>query len=547
MSIGTILNRVFGLESVVAFTLKINETPFGRSMMIWESAQDEMLFRFYTEINTKTLGFGGPVQTDVAIYRCNPVGCPVAFERESKGRSLKISFEASKAQVILPDGSSQVIETGEISAVFDNNLIGLTALYCALWWDEDMFYTNGFTGRVFIASQLVTAPYKLVPQPNGRSFRSSFDEIIDLNNDGGLVALSMPKQAITVQREDSISRNDVLLRLSEVRPLRKPQRRTPLFSLHATEVDIPAGELILRGLVTHPDGAGPWPAVLFLPGSGSIDRFGLADEIDTGLREVADTITIRDFLTVTADKPGAGDTSAGASALERTFENTVEEAAAVLDFLLARPDVNSKQIAVVGHSLGGLVALRLATMKPNHIQAVAILATPGRNLDHVIEDQILWRARQLKLPDDAVQAQVDDLRSFVNAVRHVGEWRPGMVPDRFLAAARSRLWMKQLVTLDPADLVSKLHCPLGIFQGERDVQISSQKDAIRLVEAARQAGVPVEMHIYPDLDHLFKPATSDASIDAYFDPSRRVDAQMIDDLATFLSNALVTSGETCNL
>jgi pimeloyl-ACP methyl ester carboxylesterase len=513
---------------------------FGRSMMIWEPIQNGILFKIYTEIDTKQLGLGGPLQTDVTLYRCDQAGFPVSFERESKGKSLKISFETDEARAVLPDGGAQIIPTGKISAVFDSNLVGLTALYCALWWEKGELRGNSFSGSVFIPSQLLVVPYQLIPHQNGQSFNSSFDEIIELNNDGGLVSITMPKQAITVKRDEDVLLADILFRLKEDKPLNKPQR--PLLpSLRSTEVDIPAGELTLRALVTHPDGTGPWPSVLFLPGSGSIDRFGLAGEIDTGLREIADAISIYELLTVTVDKPGSGDTQAGANALERTFENTVQEAAAVLDYLLSSPNVSTGQIAVVGHSLGGLVALRLAIMKPDHIRAVATLAAPGRTLDQVIEDQILWRGQQLKLPDNVVQAQVEDLHVFVNAIHHVDEWKPGTVPDRFLAAARSRQWMKHLITINPVELVSKLQCPLGIFQGERDVQISLQNDATRLVEAARQAAVPVEIHFYPDLDHLFKPTPPDAGIEPYFDSSRRVDIRMINDLAAFLTKHLSTS------
>jgi dienelactone hydrolase len=138
-------------------------------------------------------------------------------------------------------------------------------------------------------------------------------------------------------------------------------------------VAIRNGSLTLHALLWRPEGAGPFPAVLFNHGSGAtaepekpaalgpvfarhgyvflfLYRRGSGLSADQGTpagelmeKEMATKgIEARDALHL------------------RLMDEHLTDASAGLDFLRAREDVDRKRVAVVGHSFGGILAIIMA-------------------------------------------------------------------------------------------------------------------------------------------------------------------------------------------
>ena len=122
-----------------------------------------------------------------------------------------------------------------------------------------------------------------------------------------------------------------------------------------------------------PDGAGPFPAVVLVHGSGPSDRdetvgktklfadlaAGLTDHGIASLRYDKRTLVYGEQLTndLTLD------------------DEVITDAIAAVHVLQARPDV--ARVVVVGHSLGGMLAPEIAA-RAGHVAAVAMLAPPAR-------------------------------------------------------------------------------------------------------------------------------------------------------------------------
>ena len=181
--------------------------------------------------------------------------------------------------------------------------------------------------------------------------------------DHRLLRVSVPAASLDVARQDVISAGSRLL--SERHPGDEEARVAASgFSLAAT---------ITKPVDRAPPAAGRWPAVLLVPGSGSVDR----DEHVFGIPifgQIAGALADAGFLVARYDKRGVG--QSGGRTESAALEDYADDVRTMVRYLGRRPDVDQQRIVAAGHSEGGWVAL-LAASKENKIAGLALIATPG--------------------------------------------------------------------------------------------------------------------------------------------------------------------------
>jgi 2,6-dihydroxypseudooxynicotine hydrolase len=194
--------------------------------------------------------------------------------------------------------------------------------------------------------------------------------------------------------------------------------------------------------------AGRAPIVIMLPG---------LDSTKEELQATAEYLLARGLATIAIDGPGQGE-SEYQLPIEPAYERV---AAAVVDYLAGRPDVDADNIGAFGVSLGGYYAARCAAYEPR-LKATVALAGPYRfDFD--------W----------------DDLPPQTRATFRV---RSGAASE---AEARKRAG---LLTLEEA--AKRIIGPLLVVGGGKDRLIPAYH-AERLVSEAQEA----ELVIYPDGSH----------------------------------------------
>lgn len=300
-------------------------------------------------------------------------------------------------------------------------------------------------------------------------------------------------------------------------------------SYTSTEVafDNDAANVRLAGTLTVPQGKGPFPAVVLVHGSGSIDRDGSVFGHKT-LLVLADHLSRQGIAVLRYDKRGIGKSTGKLK--EATTRDLAADAEAALRFLRSRPEVDGQRIGVIGHSEGGLVAPLLASRDPG-IGFVVMLAGPGVGGARLLVEQHALLARARGVPEAAIEKDrvlnralfaamaeeptLDAARQKAGLILAEAE-RKGELPAGLGAAALERFgtpWFRELLAYEPAPVLRAVRQPILVLNGERDLQVPAALSLppIRAALAGNRRAVVQEL---PGLNHLFQTAQT-GSIEEY--------------------------------
>jgi dienelactone hydrolase len=253
-----------------------------------------------------------------------------------------------------------------------------------------------------------------------------------------------------------------------------------------SDVKVVSGSVSLPGTLTIPLGEGPFPGVVLVHGSGPQDR----DESIGGLRpfqDLAQGLASRGIAVLRYEKRTKVYGKEMAAAGDITVKDEViDDALAAVRLLRETPGVDRRRLFVAGHSLGALLAPRIAVLD-GAVAGVVLLASPSRPMSEVVRDQAQWLAapgaRDARRPDDA---------------------------------ARS------------------LGRPILVLQGERDYQVT-MNDFLGWRQALGGRR-DVTFKSYPKLNHFLVAGEGRSSPDEYRKPGH-VAVEVVDDIAAFVAGA----------
>lgn len=121
---------------------------------------------------------------------------------------------------------------------------------------------------------------------------------------------------------------------------------------------VPFQEGHLRSFLHTPEGTGPFPTIYFLQGytCGSVEYAPENHPFNRLIQQFVDG----GYAVFRVEKPGVGDCRNTPDCMEIDFPTELAAFTAAYQHLLELPSVNKEAITLYGHSLGGLVAPKLA-------------------------------------------------------------------------------------------------------------------------------------------------------------------------------------------
>ncbi len=295
------------------------------------------------------------------------------------------------------------------------------------------------------------------------------------------------------------------------------------------DVTVGSGEWTLPGTLSMPKGAGPFPAVVLVHGSGPNDR----DETigpNKPFRDLAWGLASKGIAVLRYDKRTKVYAARLAADADLTVQQeTVDDAAAAARLLRASTAVDPRRVFLLGHSLGGMLAPRIARREPSPAGLV-ILAGTARPLEDVILEQVRYLASLPGQAAGAGQGQVRELEAKVARVKDPGLSKT--TPAAGLPLGIPAAYWLDLRSYRPAEVAATLPQPMLILQGGRDYQVTGADLAVWKQALASRPNVTTRL--YPDLNHLFMSGTGMSTPQEY-QRTGHVDQRVVADIAAFIA------------
>lgn len=266
----------------------------------------------------------------------------------------------------------------------------------------------------------------------------------------------------------------------------------------------------LEGLLTIPENASeenPVPAIILIPGSG-------ANNMDASIFQNRPFFDIADYLS-----------SNGVAVLrynERAFTHgfamaqtlglaqTVYEeyiADAFLAAQILRDDPRISHVFILGHSLGGIVAPRIAAEAA--LDGVVIMASSPRPLHLIWYDQSQQHISDTldrgDMDLEAAEAARALLATQLAEAEAIGTMTPEALATTILFDTFPAMYELSIIQSLPLPFIGRYHTPVLVVQGGRDFQTTVADDFQLFVEGT-QGMDHVTLILYDGLNHLMMPA-----------------------------------------
>jgi uncharacterized protein len=299
------------------------------------------------------------------------------------------------------------------------------------------------------------------------------------------------------------------------------------------EVTAGAAGFPLPGILTMPTGSGPFPAVVLVHGSGPNDR----DETiynNKPFRDLAEGLASQGIAVLRYDKRSKvyAEQMQGMTEGATVQEGVIDDALAALELLRSTPGVDPQRIYLLGHSLGAMLAPRIAT-QTNDLAGAIIMAGPTRPLEDVIVEQITYLIQLSGTVTPAGQETVNQTKQQAARVKDAN-----LAPDTpaaELLGFPATFWLN-LRSYEPDKTAATLTIPLLITRGERDYQVAQADFEGWQATLGDKPGVFLKQ--YPGLNHLYMAGSGPGTPQEYQRASH-ISELVIKDIASFIKSGEV--------
>ncbi len=249
------------------------------------------------------------------------------------------------------------------------------------------------------------------------------------------------------------------------------------------------GTFSLAGTFTVPrDGRRRHPVVVLISDAGRQDR-NAADGRGAfrPFYDLADTLGRRGIAVLRLDDRGVG-ASTGSIDTMTTYERSVDVRAA-LAFLMARPDVLSRKLGLVGMGEGASIAALIAADDPE-LAGLVLLGAPNRTGRELMK----WQLRRAADEDSTLLGHAGRDTAYAG---RLAAWERKAAGDP---------WTRYFAGYDPLGTARRVRAPVLLLQGAEDDAVPAS-DAPSLAAAFGTGSSDVSTRVFPGLDHeLLRPA-----------------------------------------
>ncbi|GIK07200.1 hypothetical protein Aspvir_002856 [Aspergillus viridinutans] len=323
-----------------------------------------------------------------------------------------------------------------------------------------------------------------------------------------------------------------------------PWQPPPYAAEGVTCVPLTLGKALYRvaAELTLPASAGScqkYPCIVFIGGSGPMDKDSTIGALKP-FKDMALGLSSRGIASCRFDKFTC--TLAGRFLTRNTTASLTDEYIYHVRHAIRKvrqhPNVDHGKIFLLGHSLGGLIAARLATAEPS-VAGCVLMACPAQPLYRCAIQQL----RYFKgLDECGGQPSSDELSNTIETIK-VLEKQAELADDPSLTPSTpaSQLpfglgpayWLEYR-EFDPIQSLQRSECPVLVLQGARDYQATVNEDYAAFY-AKFQDRQNVHFRLYEKLNHLFVPGEGKCT-PAEYDIGGSVHMAAVDDIERWVKS-----------
>ena len=274
------------------------------------------------------------------------------------------------------------------------------------------------------------------------------------------------------------------------------------------------------GTLTLPNNFQTGPLVIFIQGSGPVNRDGNAPMMkNDGMKKIAQALADQGIAAFRFDKRIFKMDRLKIKEKDLRFEDFVTDVNSIISYF--KNDDRFNKVILAGHSEGSLIGMLAAA--EGDVNAYISLAGAGRPIHKIIVEQIAKQSPELS---ENAKIAFDEMLETGTTTNY-----SPYLESVFRASVQPFMhsWMK----FDPAAEVAKLEIPVLIINGSFDIQVDVQ-DAEILNEAAKNSKIV----ILEKMNHIFRKIEGEnlENTKAYNEPQRPLHPELIPVISEFVKS-----------
>ncbi len=208
--------------------------------------------------------------------------------------------------------------------------------------------------------------------------------------------------------------------------------------------------------------------------------------------------------------------------------DSLNDAADAINYAYKSKQVDHGNIFVIGHSLGGMMAPKIAYDHPE-VAGIVLLAGSPRRLEDIIFDQVMDALENTK-GITAAQTKVS-ITTTKNAMNTIQKLTEGS--SKLILGYPETYWYS-LNQIDIADISTELKIPIFVAQGSDDFQVYADKDYTMWQELLGDKK-NVTFELYDNLNHLFMTSNGKTDVTEY-NTAGSVEQTVLDDIVSWIKS-----------
>jgi dienelactone hydrolase len=294
------------------------------------------------------------------------------------------------------------------------------------------------------------------------------------------------------------------------------------------------GRYPLKGMLTLPEGTGPFPAVVLVHGSGSSNMDEKVGKM-TPFRDLAEGLAAWGIASLRYDKRSFAHgfkMLRDKSTVITVREETIEDAIAAAKLLKENPRIDRENVFLIGHSMGGMLAPRIDA-EGGDCRGLILMAGTPRTLEEVLKDQVEEQLSQM--PALVRKLSEKKMRKLLEPFDGLYQLTDEEAIAKKFGGGTTLYYFKEMGEHPARDYLLSTEKPILVMQGGKDFQAKADVDFKAYQELLKNRP-NTTFRLYENLNHCFVPAiyTQISKAKQEYNVEQHIGPEVIGDIARWI-------------